>query len=447
MAVAGGACNVNANIVERPTSTSASVPSGMTGSSSGSSASGPTGSTPPTKMGVSLTNDVGGGLANPKDFLAAALGVSGINLTPNIGGMSTNVIALAITMAMKPIGQVLSSSIARVPDCFEKWEMAYMGTANSAYTIPTAGTGANKTHFFGAGGLYPTLTREIEGNVLKRFRQWKMCIVGMNVTDRLPLLPFPPFVLPPPPIVIPIWYTNEILQKYDYNLYPLKANNESGDPDTNTYEYDPGKLENMPPNLYTLEQYAKKATYYYEDYETFLADIPNRMTTVAGKKVFVLNGITFITGSIGSASNPFNPTEGTGDFYVCGRGMIVCSGNFYLGCNIKTLDFSKDEMTVFTLMVRTGGLLMLSGSKQFQVEGSVYTDKGLYVHMDSSLRIVGNWVTNQFNKASMGGTVGVDYVSTKVRSSLGSLHPTRGKYDPRRYHVSFSPLWASWRSF
>lgn len=447
MAVAGGACSINANIAERPPTTSTTVPTGMTGSSGGSSASGPTASLPKGKYGVSLQNDVSTGIANPSEFLRAALGTTGINLIPNIGGMSTNVIALAITVALKPVGAILDSGIARVPDCFEKWEMAYMGTSNSAYTIPTAGTGANKTHFFGAGSLYPTLTREIEGNVMKRFRQWKMCIVGMNLTDRLPLLPFPPFLLPPAPIVIPIWYTNEIWQKYDYNLYPMKANNESGDPDTTTYEYDPRKLENMPPNLYTLEQYAKKATYYYEDYATFLADLPNRMTTIDGRKVFVLNGITFISGSVGSTSSPFNPTEGSGDFFVCGKGMIVCSGNFYLGCNIKGLDFSKDDMTVFTLMARTGGLLVLSGEKRFQIEGSVYTDKGLYVHMDSSLRIVGNWVTNQFNKASMGGTVGVDYVSTKVRSSLGSLHPVRGKYDPRRYHVSFSPLWASWRSF
>ncbi len=322
-----------------------------------------------------------------------------------------------------------------------------MGTSNWLYTIPTAGVGANKTHFFGAGGLYPTMTREVEGNVMKRFRQWKMCIVGMNLMDRLPLLPFPPFFIPPAPIVIPIWYTQEILQKYDYNLEPLKVNDETGNPDYKTYEYDPTKLENMPPNLYTLEQYAKKATYYYEDYAAFLADLPNRMTTVAGKKVFVLNGISFVSGSMGSSTEPFNPPDCGGEFNVLGRGMIVCSGNLYLGCNINAVDFSSTNQTVFSLILRTGGLLVLSPNCRYRAEGSVYTDKGIYIHPDSSLRIVGNWVTNQFNKAAMGGTVGVDYVSSRVRSSLDSLHPTRGKYDPKRYHVSFSPLWASWRSF
>jgi hypothetical protein len=98
-------------------------------------------------------------------------------------------------------------------------------------------------------------------------------------------------------------------------------------------------------------------------------------------------------------------------------------------------------------MVRSGGLLVLDGGVQREIEGSVYTDKGLYVHSDSSMHFVGNWVTNQFNKAAMGGTVVVDYVSSRVRSSLASLHPVRGKYDPKRYHVSFSPLWSSWRSF
>jgi hypothetical protein len=447
MAIAGGKYNVNAQVARRPTSTSTSVPSNMTGGT-GSTSSSPSTGVANNNYGLSFNNDTTVSTMNPKSYLQGIMSSAGINLMPNIGGMSTNVIALAVTLALKPlVDGMVSSSIAKVPDAFEKWEMPYMGTSNWLYTIPTAGTGANKTHLFGAGGLYPTLSREIEGNVLKKFRQWKMCIVGMNPMDRLPLLPFPPFVLPPPPLVIPIWYTMEVLQKYDYNLQPLKANDESGNADLRTYEYDPDKLENMPPNLYTLEQYAKKATYFYEDYEAFMADLPNRITTVGGRKVFVLNGISYVSGSMGSTSAPFVPPDSDGNFYVCGRGMIVCSGNMYLGCNIKTLDFSADNLTVFTLMLRTGGLLVLNGGAQIEVEGCLYTDKGVYVHRDSSLHVIGNWVTNQFNKAAMGGTVAVDYVASKVRSSLGSLHPERGKYDPRRYHVSFSPLWASWRSF
>ena len=126
--------------------------------------------------------------------------------------------------------------------------------------------------------------------------------------------------------------------------------------------------------------------------------------------------------------------------------MIVCSGNIYLGCNIKTLDQSEKEHTVFTMMCRKGGLIITDPNLKLRFEGSLYTDYGIYLNGKSSLHIVGNWVTNEFNKVAMGGTIVVDYVSSKVRSSLGSLHPTRGKYDPSRYHVSFSPTWASWRA-
>ena len=97
-------------------------------------------------------------------------------------------------------------------------------------------------------------------------------------------------------------------------------------------------------------------------------------------------------------------------------------------------------------MSRKGGLIIDDENLKLRFEGSLYTDYGIYLNGKSSLHIVGNWVTNDFNKVAMGGTIVVDYVSSKVRSSLGSLHPTRGKYDPSRYHVSFSPTWASWRA-
>lgn len=449
MAMAGGKYNINAEVSKRSTSTNSSVPSGMTGSSGGTSTTDAS-SAGATKNNYGLTfNNTTDEISGKALGYLKSLQTGGkLNVIPNVGGMSTNVLALAVTLALKPmVDGLVPSGIARVPDAFEKWEMPFMGTSNWLYTVPTTGTGANKTHFFGYGGLYPTLSREIEGNVLKKYRQWKMCIVGMNPMDRLPLLPFPPVFLPPPPLVIPIWYTMEVLTKYDYNLPPLKANDASGNPDYKTYEYDPEKLENMPPNLYTLEQYAKKATYYYEDYQAFMEDLPNRMTTVGGRKVFLLNGITYIAGSVGDQTTPFVPPDSDGNFYVCGKGMIVSSGNFYLGCNIKTLDKAADDLTVFSLMLRTGGLLVLNGGVQRVVEGSLYTDKGMYVHRDSSVHVIGNWVTNHFNKAALGGTVLVDYVSSKVRTSLATLHPIRGKFAPERYHVSFSPLWSSWRAF
>lgn len=445
MAMAAGKYNVNAEVTSRRPGSETSVPVDWTGG-------GDSGLPTPifgggaNNFGLQYDNESTMTITKPLDYLSALAGAGKINLVPDVGKMSTNVIALAITLAVKPlVSAVVPSSLASVPDCFQKWDMAFMGTRNSLYTIPTTGTSVNKTSLFGAGGLHPTLTREIEGNLLKRYRRWHMTIVGLNPVDRLPLLPFPPVFVPPPPLVVPIWHTKEVLTKYDYELEPMKASSEAGRRDSQVHEYDPAFVENMPPNLYTIEQYAKKATYYYESNEAFMEDLPNRMTEVNGKQVFVLNGVSFISGSVGASEAPFNP-DGSGEFNIIGRGMIVSSGNFYLGCNINVYDRSEEELSMFSLVLRNGALLVLQNNQKYVFEGSLYTDKGLYVMGDSSLNIKGNWVTNGFSKPAMRGTVQIDYVSSRVRSSFGSLHPERGKFDPQRYQVSFSPAWASWRA-
>lgn len=456
MALTGGTFNVNANLpsIDRSTPTNVPVPSGA-GSTAGSGN---------TTAGGAMTgvNDHGVDFqTRASTFVPSSIqgafkqmmdGMD-LNLLPDIGRMSTNVIQLAATLMLKPLGSIVPAGTARMTDCFQKWEMPFMGTPNSVYTIPTPGVGNNKTHFFGAGALHPPMTREVEGRVLKQYRQWNMCIVGMNTTDRLPLLPFPPFIVPPAPIVVPIWYSATVQTKYDFNLEMLKSMGVTGQPFRDCENIDPSMMSNAPPNLYTNEQYAKKATYYYKNQDEFLADIPNRLTNVGGKKVFVLNGISYISGSLGSVDKPFIPKDDAGanleKFYVVGKGMIACSGNVFLGCDIRSLDKSVDDRTVFTLMVRNGGLLVMptSGGMLRTIEGSVFTDKGLFVDGNSAVHIIGNWVTNGFNKGAMMGKVTVDYVSSRVRSSLGSLHPERGKFDPRRYYVTFSPTWASWRTF
>ncbi len=445
MEVVGAKTNINADITRRDTETGEEVPLSFKGPKTDDDGYVPLfGDGAPSGIydtSAKAQTDVK--TKGAKDYLSKMTSATNLNLIPNVGKFSTNVIALAVTYALRPLIQAapLPKGSLNAPDCFQKWEMPSMGTSNSLYTIPNTGTGANKTHLFGPSSMHPTLSREIEGNVLKAFKQWRMCIVGLNTIDRIPIM-VGVFL---PPLPIPIWSTNDVLNKYDYNLAPLKANKEDGSADTKTYSYDPDKLENMPPNLYTPEQYIKKATYYYESDKAFLDDLPNRMTTVNGKNVFVLNGITFISGSLGNNRETFPPEE---TFYVVGKGMIVCSGNIYLGGNIKALDRNEDERTVFTLMSRGGALLVLgsnSGDNQLELEASLYTDKGIYCHSNYSLHIIGNWVTNKFSKAAMGGTVEVSYTSSRVRTSVGSLHPERGKFDPSRYHVSFSPTWASWR--
>ena len=83
----------------------------------------------------------------------------------------------------------------------------------------------------------------------------------------------------------------------------------------------------------------------------------------------------------------------------------------------------------------------------FLLEGSLYTDKGIIMGPSSSLHILGNWVTNVFERDKIAGTLVVDYISSRTRTDVGSLHPTRGKYNPKRYNISFSPVWSTWRAY
>ncbi|NLI78571.1 MAG: hypothetical protein GX442_19285 [Candidatus Riflebacteria bacterium] len=380
---------------------------------------------------------------------------SGINFIPDISKLSCTIIHFGISLALRGLGKSLPNSVVTFgdgtgdDDAFVDFELPWMGTRNSVYTLPSLGWGQNKTHFFGVNSIYPTLSRDIEGMIVKRYRQWHVTIIGLTQIDRLPLLPFPPPWCFVPPIPVPVWFTDEILNKYDYNLWFLKPFDvEKNAADTALTAYDPDKLINCPANFYAIEQFAKKATYYYPNYAAFVKDLPNRMVDTPKGKAFLLNGVTFIAGSIGSNEQNFAPPEGD-TFNVTGKGMIVCSGNVFLGCHIKCIDDEKaaedlDRKTVFSLIARNGGLVVTKAG-DWIVEGSVYTNVGLYVTPNATLNIQGNWVTNRVDKMRMQGHIMVDYIASRVRASLGSLHPLNGKFDPRRYHLTLSPKWSTWK--
>ncbi len=394
----------------------------------------------------------------------------GINLTPAVTKMGCNIVELGICLALMPLAETAAdvvdsaiddsgfggyvstglSGFADSLDCFETWEMPYMGTANSLYTLPDLGRSFNKTHLFGYSGFHPTLTREIEGNVVSQYRQWRMCIVGLGLENKIYI-----GVIPIPPIPIPIWKTTTQQLKYGYNIPGFMALDDNGNSDSTVHTYSPNEPKNKAPNLYTSEQYAKKSNYYYASAKEFIDDIPNRLAEINGKKTLVLNGVTYIADSLGDSGTPFSPKlvddselKTYDTLYVHGKGMIVVSGNLYLGCNIVQRDDPDEtqDNTVFSLICRNGGLMFLNQGN-YLIEGSLYTDQGIFIYQSSSLHILGNWVTNKFKKDKMGGHIILDYKSTKTRNSIGSLHPERGKYDPNRYHVSFSPIWSTWRAY
>ncbi len=374
-----------------------------------------------------------------------------INFLPDPEKLSSNIITFGISIAFRAFGSSLTDltkgavafGSTPIVDAFSRMKLPWMGTRNSYYCLPTLGWSDNKTHLFGLNTWYPTLSRDIEGMVAKRYKQWHVTIVGLFAQDRLPLLPFPPPWCFVPPIPVPYWFTDQIINKYDYNMWFMKAYDaEDMTADVSYTMYDPGDTINMPANFYSPEQFAKKSNYYYASAENFIKDLPNRMVTIDGKKALQLNGVTFIAGSLGADNNSFKAPEGD-TFYVTGKGMIVVSGNVSLGCNIKYVE-EAEKPTVFSLIVRNGGLIM-TDEGDFTIEGSVYTHRCIYLGSNTRLNIVGNWVTNEFAKHRMRGEVMVDYSASKVRASLGSLHPQSGKYDPRRYYLALSPRWNAWK--
>lgn len=375
-----------------------------------------------------------------------------INFLPNPEKFSTNIISFGLAMGLRALGQSLTALDINFPgdiggaamkDCFSQNMLPWMGTNNSHYCLPTLGWSDNKTHLFGLTAFYPTLTRDIEGMIAKRYKQWHVTIVGLFAKDRLPLLPFPPPWCFLPPVPVPYWFTDQVITKYDYNMWFMKALDvDDMTADASYSMFDPEDSINMPANFYSAEQFAKKSNYYYASYENFLKDLPNRMVVIDGKNALQLNGITFIAGSLGTDANSFKPLEGD-TFYVTGQGMIVCSGNASIGCNIRYVE-EPEKNTVFSLVARNGGLIMTDAG-DFTLEGSYYTNRGIYSGSETRLNIHGNWVTNEFGKHRMRGEMMIDYVASKVRASTGSLHPLTGKYDPRRYNLALSPRWNAWK--
>lgn len=376
-----------------------------------------------------------------------------LNFLPDVEDTSSNIFGFGAAMIKRPFGFPalnldklgITFGSAANKNSFLEFELPYMGTANSNYCLPTFGTGQNKTHLFGTSSWNPTLTRDIEGPVAKRYRQWRVTILGLLARDRLPLLPFTPPFCNVPPIPIPYWWVDTKITKYDYDIFCLKAYDvEKNQSDTSYSIYDPSMMENMPANWYTNEQYAKKSNYFYKDYQGFIDDLPNRMVDIDGKKVLQLNGVTYISGSIGgeAAGQAFKP-EGSDTLYVTGKGMIVCSGNIILNCNIKYVEVGE-EPTVFSLIARNGGLV-IAEKGEYVIQGSVYTNRCIYLGGNTKLNIQGNWVTNEYVRTRMMGDLLIDYVSSYLRPSMGSLHPETGKYDPRRYNLAMAQKWNSWK--
>ncbi|HAE37311.1 MAG TPA: hypothetical protein DCG57_01590, partial [Candidatus Riflebacteria bacterium] len=345
-------------------------------------------------------------------FKETLKGVAKINVMPDKTDFGLSMFQLPLHFLGADILGGSIGGVIKIKDPMVKWEWPMAGVGYQYYRVPFPTPSRTVTHLFGDSSLFPTLTREIEGYVLKSYRQWHFCMMSyppgpIPAGNQIPT-PWGFMILPIP---FPLWHTHDVADKYGFNLAPLMSpKNESGEIDINTNSYDPAFLENAPPNLYSPEQYAKKAVYYYPTAQDFYDDIPNRLKDENGQKCLNLNGITYIADSI-TLPAP-GVAEMPGDtFYVTGRGGIVVGGNIKLAGHVKDAYTGVEERaagtprTVFSLICRKGGLLIEDGPENMEFEGSLYTDKGIAIVGGRSLRIIGNWITNKFSKAPAQGDI------------------------------------------
>ncbi len=293
----------------------------------------------------------------------------------------------------------------------------------------------NKTYFFGDFHCEFPLSFRVEGNLWKKFSRVKMPMIRLWIPlNWLFGCPNVDITLPPLP------FQSNVVEPYGFcSMPPLEKENGEVDAERMKTEWDGNNPKNLPANVYSPMQYLKKASYYYATTADFSKDIENRSTEMdipgVGKKmVFNCDGVTFV-----------ECTDGQGlffrhDLYVAGRGMIVAAGNIHLK-SIRRVDRPGEAPTMLSIIARNGSIV---NNGKNVVEACLYGDRGLQNPFYGSLRIYGNLVVNQFNREDCQGQVHIHYESNRTHSSLMSYFKDVAKFDPTRYHTTFSKKWRAY---
>lgn len=179
--------------------------------------------------------------------------------------------------------------------------------------------------------------------------------------------------------------------------------------------FNPGDAENLPANLYSSLQYAKKAKYYYDSGEAFITDI-----TARGGN---LDGVNFI-----------NESLEIGPITLKGRGLIVARYDITVTGDIKC----ADEETVLGLIAREGKI-QVDGATLIQA--SCFSNDAIENGFGNALVIDGNLVVNHFSREIF-NCAKVFYNGPRCRTSLLSMHREVGKFEPKRYQVILGKQWA-----
>lgn len=293
----------------------------------------------------------------------------------------------------------------------------------------------NKTYLFGDFHCEFPLSFRVEGNLWKKFSRVKMPMIRLFIPlNWLFGCPNVDVTLPPLP------FQDNIVEPYGFCAYPpLEKDSGEVDADRMSKEWNPNEAKNLPSNIYSPMQYLKKASYYYATTSDFSKDIANRSSEMdipgVGKKmVFNCDGVTFVEGTDGQGLFFRN------ELYVCGRGIIVAAGNIHLK-SIRRVDPPDGPPTMLSIIARNGAIV--NNGKNI-VDACLYGDRGLMNPFYGALKIHGNLVVNQFNRKDCQGKIDVHYESNRTHSSLMSYFKDVAKYDPTRYHTTFSKKWRAY---
>lgn len=214
----------------------------------------------------------------------------------------------------------------------------------------------------------------------------------------------------------------EIYVKYDHREHPY------GILDYPAYDrldqWSPDDTKNWPANAYSMMQYAKKATYFYQSGAEFLADTDRK----APDGSWDINGVTYISGELDlTLSDP--------EFKVKGKGIIVTKGNIKINTNIRR----ADEDTVFSLVARGGGLII--GGSCTEIEAACFSNRTPQTVSSDIVNIRGNLVVNEFDRSEI-TNLRVYYDGHACRTSPLSIMRDVGKFAPSRYYVSMAENWS-----
>ncbi|MBF0546176.1 MAG: hypothetical protein HQM08_17160 [Candidatus Riflebacteria bacterium] len=198
----------------------------------------------------------------------------------------------------------------------------------------------------------------------------------------------------------------------DYPAY------DSGD----TTHWDPMNPKNLPANLYSPLQYAKKANFFYENEQDFWHD----STRFDSGGVYLCDGVTYIKGNL-TINQPFK---------VKGRGILVAKDVIDVYADISRIH-QTGKPTVFSLIARRGAILVHNSCT---IEASCFSNQSIGNITGNNLTIKGNLVLNQFNRHTLDG-VEIFYESHSLAPTMLALMRDVGKYEPKRYYCSLGTKW------